>query len=123
MNKIKTYRFKTIQDISIHGILWFLIFLFLSSASFPLLTGLWENQEVYTLFENQGENEERNENHGSENDESENKAEEFLLFTNFQVLIFCDLSSNLSKFNNLEFLSIARDVLTPPPESKIFTTV
>ena len=120
MHKAQTQQ---IKEIFARGATWVLIILFLSSSSFHLLTGLWENQEVYTLFENQGENEERNENQCPENDEDENKAEEFLLFTDFQVFLFRNLTSTFSKSGSWRYCTINPDVLTPPPKFKEFTTV
>ena len=110
------------NNIIVRWATWFLIVLFLSSQSIPLLTGLWENQEVYTLLENHGENEERSEN-GPENDEGENKAEEFLLFTDFQVFLFHNLTSTFNKSGSWRYGTINPDVLIPPPKFKESTTV
>jgi len=123
MYKVQTHQLKVIQEISVRGAIWFLIILFLSSPSCSLFTGLWDNQEVYTILENFGENEERNENQDPKNGDGENKTVEFLLFTNLQAFIFRDLASFMSKSGSWKYCTINSDVLTPPPEFKEFTTV
>lgn len=121
MHQVKTHLLKAIQEISAQGVIWLLIVLFLSSPSLPLLGGLWENQEVYTILENLGENDKRNENQRPENDEGENKTAEFLLYTDLQVFIFRDLASKVNKSGSWIYCAISPDVITPPPEFKVLT--
>lgn len=122
MDRVQIHGLKAKQEIIAQGVIWFLVILFLSSPSIPLLNGLWENQDLYSIFENLCENEERNENQLPEKDEREKNSTELILFTDLEVFSFQDIMSNMNRSEGWLYSTISPDIQTPPPKFKVLTT-